>query len=1188
MIRRVLIVCSLLAAACSAPSKAPPGSTPFGPASAASPSGAVDVTPGEFDALLSNPDLELTWLNASSMEAAVQAEVQREEAELAFLAGAAAGNPFLAERLARKIVPPPDATVSPSGELTLSVGEATATPERVVLHGDRWRKRWLAETAHALGSRAESLKAYRAAWERLAEDLRADLPAPDAVTDAELSGALETAGQRVADSVPNEASDLDLNSLGFVGQATGCEHATELSAITDFNFVLKPSLSAIRHQGNRGTCVAHAIAGALEARVKFQFGRTTNLSEQQLYAKAKGDWYPTAGDFGDGLPNMGVLEHLIDEGLNLRTEAAWSYNRSPKRLDVPGYPLSCDGYGEACSNTNHQFGQTCTTVGNTKYCVRFNPTKSGASAAEHYRLESANSASLSMTSLRIYALIGQPVTIGVDVFDCLREATQWVGTGENRHSDGKKAFLSLASCGAPGELRGMHAMLLVGWVSASQLAAQGYTGMALDEGGYFIVRNSWGCGWGDGGYGYLSEQYLASILNSAQSVGSVDGAWPRVTLTASKAWVSQDGTVKLTATANSLVKRVSFHRQTGNPLTPAVGEATAAPFTATFSLSSADNGDQTYYARGYDADGNVVSSNTVKVKVRIPGPPRVTLSAVKAQGKITLTATAFDDGQVVRVEFWRESTKLAEDTAAPYTHEVPLTVNEAGDYIFRARAWDNLGNEGVSNVEIVTVNAPPPPMINSFTATPSSVSPGATVHLAWDTSFAGSLSLTPPGVSLTTETSRDVVVNSTTTFTLVAQNYSGSVQRQVTVTVNGGFSPMATCDAATTLIDNSGNDFSSRVYLASAPGSPTTLLYAQGVSGMSGQGCRARTVSQGTWSADTPLSAACAPNAWTHVASGGGVGLVAWSDSPAGTSGRRKRTTGAAFTDVGTALDDVDPENTRVLVGPGGHGLQIWHSNTGIGTALISPDGTTFTVLPENAFAGYVPAMGAVLDASGDGFALWLDGNANLLYARAFRSRAWAGQAVSLAAGGTLGGALDVALLPGGDAYVGWNNSSGALNVRGATLHYDSALNQIRWGTPDELATGLDFRVRVLAAANGDLTVLWVANDGNGNFTLHARRRLSGAFTAAVSLGAHFATYVPAVIDSNGHVTVAVNPGDGTIQHRRVERGSSTWQAAVRVDRPSGTGTAGAYDLAVAVDSLSGHLLFAWVAANDLIVTECR
>ena len=46
----------------------------------------------------------------------------------------------------------------------------------------------------------------------------------------------------------------------------------------------------------------------------------------------------------------------------------------------------------------------------------------------------------------------------------------------------------------PNTVRGGHAVAVVGYTST----------------GRFIVRNSWGTGWGDRGFGYVSPAYIAA------------------------------------------------------------------------------------------------------------------------------------------------------------------------------------------------------------------------------------------------------------------------------------------------------------------------------------------------------------------------------------------------------------------------------------------------------------------------------------------------------------------------------------------------------------------------------------------------------------------------------------------------------------------------------------------------------
>jgi hypothetical protein len=74
------------------------------------------------------------------------------------------------------------------------------------------------------------------------------------------------------------------------------------------------------------------------------------------------------------------------------------------------------------------------------------------------------------------------------------------------------------------------------------------------------------------------------------------------------------------------------------------------------------------------------------------------------------------------------------------------------------------------------------PLINSFTATPSSVHLGNKTTLAWDVSGATSISI-DNGVGPQTGHSVDVTPSTTTTYTLTATGPGGSVPATVTVTV---------------------------------------------------------------------------------------------------------------------------------------------------------------------------------------------------------------------------------------------------------------------------------------------------------------------------------------------------------------------------------------------------------------------
>ncbi len=147
---------------------------------------------------------------------------------------------------------------------------------------------------------------------------------------------------------------------------------------------------------------------------------------------------------------------------------------------------------------------------------------------------------------------------------------------------------------------------------------------------------------------------------------------------------------------------------------------------------------QSVLAGGLVADKLTVNGNgTLRVLAPVANQPPVVALTAPANGAqfvapaaFTLEASARDpDGTVARVEFYQNSTKLGEATAAPY--QSALTGLTAGNYTFKARAIDN-NNAAIDSATIsVTVGANQPPSISltSPTADATFVAP-ATVALA--------------------------------------------------------------------------------------------------------------------------------------------------------------------------------------------------------------------------------------------------------------------------------------------------------------------------------------------------------------------------------------------------------------------------------------------------------------------------
>src|SRR5690606_38905760 len=69
---------------------------------------------------------------------------------------------------------------------------------------------------------------------------------------------------------------------------------------------------------------------------------------------------------------------------------------------------------------------------------------------------------------------------------------------------------------------GNHAVQIVGFLSNEEMSKPGRTPVNVGGGGYFIVKNSWGCGAGDGGYYYVPADYVSGLFHSLSAL-SFDG-----------------------------------------------------------------------------------------------------------------------------------------------------------------------------------------------------------------------------------------------------------------------------------------------------------------------------------------------------------------------------------------------------------------------------------------------------------------------------------------------------------------------------------------------------------------------------------------------------------------------------------------------------------------------------------------
>ena len=140
--------------------------------------------------------------------------------------------------------------------------------------------------------------------------------------------------------------------------------------------------------------------------------------------------------------------------------------------------------------------------------------------------------------------------------------------------------------------------------------------------------------------------------------------------------------------------------------TEKLGEDTSAPYT--YDWTGVPVGTYSITARATDTAGAQTTSAVRTVTVSANTGPSVSITSPAAGAPFTAPATvgivasASDAQGVALVEFFNGTTKLGEDTIAPYTYDWGGV--GAGSYSITARATDSLGAQTTSAVRTVTVN----------------------------------------------------------------------------------------------------------------------------------------------------------------------------------------------------------------------------------------------------------------------------------------------------------------------------------------------------------------------------------------------------------------------------------------------------------------------------------------------------
>lgn len=375
------------------------------------------------------------------------------------------------------------------------------TTSTVVTMGRENRRQRLAQVIRAGGARANREAAYRQVFAVLPSIAGATLPAPSTLAtldDESLDKALDQLGSF-------GLAMTDRGPLVYGGQVVedcwdGHLYAHSKSGLYAWEtWPHKNNVTCVQNQGHRGTCTAFATTAALEMHASIATQWMYDLSEQDLYAtfkRPRGEWQH------DGAwPDELTLAEAT-AGYVVPREESWPYNPAYQATHTANtdFHNACAGYAGPCSETAHETPLECVLAGNW-YCYWVPPIVTGvipmfspSDETLHARLETSLTARQTAVNLAAALLTfgQQQVIVAFDIMPAFDQISP------DGYVGGSLAGKSWAG----------HSTLLVGWIPNSLLPS--FVQPAAG-GGYFVMKNSWGRGFGDQGYAYVPASYLVNF-----------------------------------------------------------------------------------------------------------------------------------------------------------------------------------------------------------------------------------------------------------------------------------------------------------------------------------------------------------------------------------------------------------------------------------------------------------------------------------------------------------------------------------------------------------------------------------------------------------------------------------------------------------------------------------------------------
>ncbi len=244
------------------------------------------------------------------------------------------------------------------------------------------------------------------------------------------------------------------DSIQAMLRKVGVAEAASVPASAD----LRPWCSPIEDQGNLGSCTAQAGAGIVEYFERRGFGRHIDASRLFLYKATR---------------NM--LHWTGDTGAFLRTTmgALVLFGAPPEEY----WPYAIANFDKEPSPFCYAFAQSYQAI-------------------SYYRLDPPGTATNALLNrIKTNLAAGLPSMFGFTVYSSIGQAA---ATGR------------IPMPTAQEQIVGGHAVVAVGYDEKIKIKNSNPGGPETT--GALLIRNSWGSGWGENGYGWLPYQYVLQAL----------------------------------------------------------------------------------------------------------------------------------------------------------------------------------------------------------------------------------------------------------------------------------------------------------------------------------------------------------------------------------------------------------------------------------------------------------------------------------------------------------------------------------------------------------------------------------------------------------------------------------------------------------------------------------------------------